>query len=1315
MSRFDELIEESKGESTKESRFGSLVKEAVTAHPPKPKVKYRGMLPPEYEIPPTVTTSTVGAPSREPPGPTNREKILAELKEETPEDYSLKQIQKERDEFFATLPEELIKSNALANAPNTKAAIATVLDLVPLSPEQLAGYWAVGKGFKYGAKGIKYGALGAKKVGEKVAPEVTAKIISSLKGIEKAGKAELNAENYKILKGHLDDFLFKGGVRRKHLEFKYRKAVDPKAEAKYRILVEKQEKEGLPDKPLLQMLYEEGVPKENLEILADLVPIKQKITTKQFIERYKVRWAEHPRLKEGIEYWKGLMEPTPEGIIRAKKAGTIKYAEEATKVPESITRLGIKEPLPKPRPRAQNLKPTDELEKQLIKDGADKEVFEFFESKVPTEKDKFIKYTLHHMKEDIRGAQAGGRIWDESGKGVTGGYGSTYPKWWPEAKTSRKGFFQAMEKEKGVVYERVKAIAERHIEEGLAPSELFSGPPITKMIGKLLKKTPPHPHETMAKNAMKEALAEKSKMNEVYGLSPLKGFYREMIKWPRETFIHARETLSKSVPGGHLSYLGQKLELALEKEKSAARKMVWQAFKGIKKSDRHEFRLLMESDIAAQPGKIATIANPRIREAMPKWLEVNKKVLEISKAMGQDVSKWGNKITNYFPRMWRGEWQVFKTTGKGKTETLAFVKGQGNATKKAKELMDLHPDFADSIHIMPRVMRKDFSTTELSRPGFFRAVNQFSKAFDMTKDDIINEGVLKGVISIKRKKVFVPSFSKRKGKLEGYEEDPVFVYQSLFNRILRKKYIEPFSKEAQALIQKMPTSQKQFAQEYVDKLAGKYSEYPNMQKIMKHASPFMTKLKLGWRPVTAFVNHLQKFQQTLPEVGGVRLAKSYAKKFTKEGRAHRNDIIERTNVLGGEAKYYGGEWQRWGSERWTKDLSMRMFRRAEESNRKESIVALVDDAMERFDFKAVVKEQLKEGVPKNLVFKSQKEMADAYGGVALMGTQGHYGMADFPRLMRGPWGQTLMKFKPFTINFINQMVKVSTGKPLAGTEVFWNSIGGMPKSYAIARAARWWGSNIMVGGIRSLPIPALAGTMAFLAREYPKNPLVSGILAPLGFDISGKAGVHDPWQFYNWYDIFGPYAGTIGRIVKVARSGNLERLWAEWPAGRGVYEALRSEDQYSIYNKEMIRRGINWKERMAMAAGFTPMKTSLYRLLNEQGHMFQDEQKLIRQKYDPKFIELIEKKDRAIQRNDKREYERIDKEIDGMVEKVIDEGGWYSPEILQNLADRRKMERPERMLKRGLPFIPKPKREEFAEMVEKVRQFQQKPQTQITQ
>lgn len=113
--------------------------------------------------------------------------------------------------------------------------------------------------------------------------------------------------------------------------------------------------------------------------------------------------------------------------------------------------------------------------------------------------------------------------------------------------------------------------------------------------------------------------------------------------------------------------------------------------------------------------------------------------------------------------------------------------------------------------------------------------------------------------------------------------------------------------------------------------------------------------------------------------------------------------------------------------------------------------------------------------------------------------------------------------------------------------------------------------------------------------------------------------------------------------------------------------------------------------------------------------MFQDEQNLIRQKYDPKFIELKEKQSRAQQRGDKRESDRIDREIDRLIEKVQDEGGYYSEAIFQNLNDRRMLEPPERMLKRGLFFIPKPKREEFAEMVEKVRNFQLKPQTQITQ
>jgi hypothetical protein len=584
------------------------------------------------------------------------------------------------------------------------------------------------------------------------------------------------------------------------------------------------------------------------------------------------------------------------------------------------------------------------------------------------------------------------------------------------------------------------------------------------------------------------------------------------------------------------------------------------SFKGITAPEMEKLIIWQES------GKLT----PEYIRGLPKRYQVaiegmrwfNKEIKNWAENMGIDTSQWRFEEQNYYPHLFFGD-QMLKV----QDQTVAIGK-LGDLYPRAQQLIDSGTPPAD-ISIEPKFSQADFSATLLSRPGFWSFVNKMADALKVSSDDILNE--MQGVAGIKPRKKFVGTFEMRAANLQGYSLDAERVYNIVWDRVMRKAYLEPFTQKASNMISKIKTPwlRKEMTS-YIESVGGKYIEPLyimgiNVSKLASYMTRAQSYLKLGFRASTALLNRLQPMQTAYQELGRYYFI-GELKRFAPEGRA----IVEKLKLSAQQPKFTTGGYAERTMARVKPWNPLWMFTKTEMANR---------EAVGIGAYLRGIRE-----------FKMSEAQALTFANDVISATQYQYNVSDLPIVFRNPIGKMAFQFKPFVINYVSNAFDVLTGKPLAGLEAY-ESLMYPTAASKVLRATQFLGSNLVIGGVNVISrlfTPYGIGLMTYLAINHPN--VFQGALSYLGVDISQRAGA-SPFDLIpsDVYDLLGLPASDIQRIYATIT----KYLKSEDPVD--LLEIMRINPQaWAMYRTFTTAEGVNptTYERLLIALGLEPSRLS---------------------------------------------------------------------------------------------------------------------------
>ena len=571
-----------------------------------------------------------------------------------------------------------------------------------------------------------------------------------------------------------------------------------------------------------------------------------------------------------------------------------------------------------------------------------------------------------------------------------------------------------------------------------------------------------------------------------------------------------------------------------------------------------------------------------------------------------DTSKWRFTPENYFHHFWPGDWEVYN---KKSNKRLFFGK-----FKKAVEFFEkylIENPNADIV-IRKRAVPSSFTTTQLSQPGFWKFVSEVSKYLEITPDDVLDDITFRGIAAIKRKRVFVGAFMPRLANLGGYLKNPFVVDRIIWNKVLKKKYLEPLSKSLRLKLNELPPNTRADVEKYINLIEKEGMTEPSFwywAKIANKITKLQANLKLGYRPVSAIVNRLQDVQFTLPDVGLKTWLRGKMLAHTSEGK----ELIKKSNILVAPLRYEMGEWKKTYKVKWWKPLGI--FSASEQEVRSEAFMERFLEGYLRFNYKEVNKNFKKYGINKN--FKNQEDMALDYAIRAIASDMGYYGIEDFPELFtKHPLLRIPFQFKFVPTLWLDKAIRVTRGLPPAGTEIFFETNPYTPTE-KIARFVRFWTINLGFSGVRIFDLLLKWVFPVGLAYMLLKRPRLSnGVFALLGLDVS-RSFSPDPFSLIDinkkWWEMLGIPVSDIIIIMKALKDKNLKLLTQVSPQLQRVVSAVLAEEGKVInFYTDIPQAKLSTFERIMLGLGFTPLTLTKARDLQTVISIINDEYKKVK-------------------------------------------------------------------------------------------------------
>ena len=597
---------------------------------------------------------------------------------------------------------------------------------------------------------------------------------------------------------------------------------------------------------------------------------------------------------------------------------------------------------------------------------------------------------------------------------------------------------------------------------------------------------------------------------------------------------------------------------------------------------------------------VAKIPDPKIREALNTLYEWNVWSRKMMKDLGYDVEKFAPTERNYLHHTWFGNWAVREVgvtkTPSGKevptSKTVAIGK-LNEVLKRYSVEMAKNPNRQDLV-IEPRFQRKQFSTTLLSRKGFWNFVNKSAKSLEMNRDDVLE--LMQGVGAISPRGKWLSAGQRRLSNLDGYVKDPFLVNQILTRQLIFKKNADAYNKWASEELVKLPRNLKESMSNYVDALVKPEYGGSTMNRAINKWRGIQANLKLGYRATTALVNRLQAVQMTAQEIGLNYLRKGYRFKKTVEGKK----LLEESGV---EKELPKTEVKPTKKTIWEWIKPLGWFTKSERGVRGDVYAGGY----------LYAKEVLKFSEP-----KAKEYAMDLVDTTAL-----RYDISDMPSFARKAAGKLIMQFRLFPIGYLINLKNILSGRPLAGMEKYYREVPLTP-AQKTTRAVKFLGINFALGGLRALPMAARVGVLSYLVLNYPR--VTRGIWGFLGIDLSNQMGVSIGELFpKDLVDLLGVNASDINKLYQFIDTGDPKFLAGIIPTAYRIYQALDADDGYlkTPYQDEKPVVKLSPLELTLYGIGFEPVKLSQLR----EAHMLLDIKEEAREEQVKKVFEALVKKD----------------------------------------------------------------------------------------
>ena len=549
----------------------------------------------------------------------------------------------------------------------------------------------------------------------------------------------------------------------------------------------------------------------------------------------------------------------------------------------------------------------------------------------------------------------------------------------------------------------------------------------------------------------------------------------------------------------------------------------------LRKNLRKYSQMAREQGIA--PEDIPGIT-PKIAKVLRRYMAIQEWIYNWAKAeaeaRGIDTSGWTPDQATYVHHMFIGSYQVVEILSLSKGKTLGIYKTQWEAIEAA--VNHLNANRKANIIVQPKEIGDVYTAAMLGRRAWNKLVEGIVKNGSLTREQILESGLMKGVAWIKRARPRQPQFMHRHANLQGYEMDPLVVTKALVVRILRGKLMEPWSKKAYAKAETLPRNYREQAEWYIRMKTGNFNPYdPTLliQRTLAGWTHLTTVRKIGHRPVTTMLNVFQPIQ-TAWGVLGSYLFKGY--EALKDPAMQQ--LLKDENVIADASKLTTvGEIPRAGRGIKLGDFfsPLGLFNMVEKYLNRQSV------------FAGAYLKAIEE-------FKWTREEAIRYGHNQSDRLNFMYGAGEQPRLFSTLGGRAIFQFKTYPTNFM-----------WVAKEMLWDNFkkGGPPD--ANAQAIRFITGNIAVGGLKMLPVATRMGVLAAVMQ----NPWVAqGVFRALGVDISTNASSFDMMP-QDEIDLLGVPGGDLKRLWMAAHhvgQGEKERalrdVLATWPAAINVYEAI---------------------------------------------------------------------------------------------------------------------------------------------------------------
>lgn len=476
----------------------------------------------------------------------------------------------------------------------------------------------------------------------------------------------------------------------------------------------------------------------------------------------------------------------------------------------------------------------------------------------------------------------------------------------------------------------------------------------------------------------------------------------------------------------------------------------------------------------------------------------------------KQLENWGPE--DYVTLAERGDVRIVTEEG----VTVAVGRGRLEAATKAKKYLDDNPD------VKKLTLDDEFAPgiefpTKLSKGQYFRLVSKASKA--LGEDARFVQNLLRkegNIVAIKPTFKYSRFLEQRKWILKG--EDNLFDILPTYAFSMRKKLaLDPLLRRAKQELPKLPPKMRAQVEDLIadvkgrktlgDKMVDEWLNGVTRSKIgalvpfidpkpfgysrgVNIARTVMSRLKLGWRPVAAFVNLQGGLSHTWIKRGSRIMRKGIQLWRTPEGKA----LVERNRDFIGMDATFALEAGRFAGQPKLYDPIF-LFQLPERINRPVDFLSNYVWALEKEGLKGLE--------------------AEKFARKATRFQQFAYNMASLPKVLRGPSGRLIGQFKTY-------MVKEMEFISMIGGAREW-----MPFVAALGAIA---GPRGMLYFLKSIPFLGvwygLSEAEDYLNKQFPKAS--RGLPGTVfGVDIGPQAVWQFPDRPEEW---LGPTGGDLLRF-----------------------------------------------------------------------------------------------------------------------------------------------------------------------------------------